>query len=67
METRTVKLRKALPNMSRKIMPTVVVATKYSQGEKDLGDPEICPSLIVSRFINVIMYYVLQNVERTKL
>ena len=39
METETVKLLKALPNMLRKVMPTVVVATKYSQGKKDLGDP----------------------------
>ena len=39
METDTVKLLKALPNMLRKVMPTVVVATKYSQGKKDLGDP----------------------------
>ena len=39
METETVKLLKALPNMLRKVMPTVVVATKYSQGKKDLEDP----------------------------
>ena len=39
METETVKLLKALPNMLRNVMPTVVVATKYSQGKKDLGDP----------------------------
>ena len=39
METETVKLLKALPNMLRKVMPTVVVATKYSQGKKDLRDP----------------------------
>ena len=39
METETVKLLKALPNMLWKVMPTVVVATKYSQGKKDLGDP----------------------------
>ena len=39
METETVKLLKALPNMLRKVMPTVVVAAKYSQGKKDLGDP----------------------------
>ena len=39
METETVKLLKALPNMLWKVMPTVVVATKYSQGKKDLRDP----------------------------
>ena len=39
METKTVKLLKALPNMLWKVMPMVVVATKYSQGKKDLGDP----------------------------
>ena len=39
METETVKLLKALPNMLRKVMLTVVVATKYSQGIKDLRDP----------------------------
>ena len=39
METETVKLLKALPNMLRKVMPTVVVATKYSQVKKDLRDP----------------------------
>ena len=39
MKTETVKLLKALPNMLRKVMQTVVVATKYSQGKKDLGDP----------------------------
>ena len=39
METETVKLLKALPNMLQKVMPMVVVATKYSQGKKDLGDP----------------------------
>ena len=36
METETVKLLKALPNMLRNVMPAVVVATKYSQGKKDL-------------------------------
>ena len=39
METETVKLLKALPNMLRKVMPTVVVANKYSQRKKDLRDP----------------------------
>ena len=39
METETVELLKALPNMLRKVMPTVVVANKYSQRKKDLGDP----------------------------
>ena len=39
METETVKLLKALPNMLQKVMPTVVVVTKYSQGKKDLRDP----------------------------
>ena len=39
METETVKLLKTLPNMLRKVMLTVVVATKYSQGKKDLRDP----------------------------
>ena len=39
METETVKLLKALPNILRNVMLTVVVATKYSQGKKDLGDP----------------------------
>ena len=38
METETVKLLKALPNMLWKVMLTVV-ATKYSQGIKDLRDP----------------------------
>ena len=31
METKTVKLLKALPNMLRKVMPMVVVVNKYSQ------------------------------------
>jgi hypothetical protein len=41
METETVKLPKALPNTLRKVMPTLasVVATKLSQGKKDLEDP----------------------------
>ena len=39
METETVKPPKVLPNMLRKVMPGFVVATKYSQGKKDLGDP----------------------------
>ena len=39
METETVKLLKALPNMLWKVMLMVVVATKYSQGKKDLRDP----------------------------
>ena len=38
METETVKLLKALRNMLRKVMLTVV-ATKYSQVKKDLRDP----------------------------
>ena len=38
METRTVKPPKALPNTFRKVMPTLVVANKHSQGKKDLGD-----------------------------
>jgi hypothetical protein len=38
METRTVKPLKALPNMLRKVMPRIVVATKLSQGKKDLGN-----------------------------
>ena len=41
METRTVKLLKALPNMSWKVMPIVIVATKYSKNKKDLGDLKI--------------------------
>ena len=41
METRTVKPPKALPNTFRKVMPTLVVANKHSQGKKDLGDPRI--------------------------
>jgi hypothetical protein len=41
METQTVKLPKALTNMMRKVMPWLVVATKHSQGKKDLGYPEI--------------------------
>ena len=40
METRTVKPPKALPNTFRKVMPTLVVANKHSQGKKDLGDPK---------------------------
>ena len=40
METRTVKPPKALPNTLRKVMPRVVVATKLSQGIKDLGNPK---------------------------
>ena len=39
METETVKLLKALPNMLRKVMPTVVVATKYSQGKRTSETP----------------------------
>ena len=39
METETVKLLKALPNMLRKVMPMVVVANKYSQRKKDLVAP----------------------------
>ena len=39
MESETVKPPKALINMSRKVMPAFVVATKLSQGEKDLEDP----------------------------
>ena len=39
METETVKLLKALQNMLRKVMPTVVVVNKYSQRKKDLRDP----------------------------
>ena len=39
METETVKLLKALPNMLQKVMLTVVVVTKYSQGKKELRDP----------------------------
>ena len=34
MESETVKPPKALINMSRKVMPAFVVATKLSQGEK---------------------------------
>ena len=40
METRTVKPPKALPNTFRKVMPTLVIASKHSQGKKDLGDPK---------------------------
>jgi hypothetical protein len=47
METQTVKLPKALTNMMRKVMPWLVVATKHSQGEKDLGYPEIYATLTV--------------------
>ena len=39
METQTVKLQKALPNMVWQVMPMLVVVPKLSQGEKDLGDP----------------------------
>ena len=39
METETVKLLKGLPNMLQRVMPMVVVVTKYSQGKKDLRDP----------------------------
>ena len=39
METRTVKLPKALPNTLRKVKPRFVVTTKLSQGKKDLGNP----------------------------
>ena len=42
METQTVKLPKALQNMLQKVMPGFVVATKYSQGKKDLGDLIFC-------------------------
>ena len=41
MESETVKPPKALINMSRKVMPALVVATKLSQGEKDLEDPYV--------------------------
>ena len=40
MESETVKPPKTLPNTLRKVMPTVVVATKLSQGKKDLGNPK---------------------------
>ena len=40
MESETVKPLKALTNTLRKVMPTVVVATKLSQGKKDLGNPK---------------------------
>ena len=50
MESETVKPPKALPNTLRKVMPTVVVATKLSQGKKDLGNPKYIRSYwIVSR------------------
>ena len=39
METETVKLLKALPNMLWKVMPMVVVATKYSQGKRTSETP----------------------------
>ena len=56
METRTVKPPKALPNMFRKVMPTLVVANKHSQDKKDLGDPKdfrfhIAHSLLVSMIL----------------
>ena len=38
METETVKPPKPLPNTLRKVMPTLVGATKLSQAKKDLGD-----------------------------
>ena len=40
MESETVKPPKALPNTLRDVMPTVVVATKLSQGKKDLENPK---------------------------
>ena len=43
METETVKPLKVLPNMLRKVMPGFIVATRYSQGKKDLGDPIFGP------------------------
>ena len=55
METRTVKLLKALPNMSRKVMPIVIVATKYSKNKKDLGDLKIVLYLIASRVRNMLL------------
>ena len=52
METETVKLLKALPNMLWKVMLMVVVATKYSQGKKDLRDPyTMAPILLNLSFI----------------
>ena len=38
METRTVKLLKILPNMSRQVKPTLVVEPKLREGGKDFGD-----------------------------
>ena len=43
METETVKPPKVLPNMMRKVMPGFVVASKYSQGKKDLGESTETP------------------------
>ena len=39
METQTVKLPKALPNMSWQLMLRLVVMPKLREGRKDLGDP----------------------------
>ena len=36
METRTVKLLKVMPNMSRQVKPTLVVEPKLREGDKDL-------------------------------
>ena len=36
METRTVKLLKVMPNMSRQVKPTLIVEPKLREGDKDL-------------------------------
>ena len=55
METRTVKPPKALPNTLRKVMPRVVVATKLSQGIKDLENPKY----ITQHSTNVHKYHII--------
>ena len=61
MEAETVKLLKALgplPNMLRKMMPMVVVPTKYSQGKKDLWDPYTMDPGPMGLNLNfIILYY----------
>ena len=56
METETVKLLKALPNMLWNVMLMVLVATKYSQGKKDLRDPY---TMVPYRFEFEFYYFIL--------
>ena len=51
METRTVKLLKALPNMSRQLKPTLVVEPKLREDGKDPDDPT---------YHSTFSYYILQ-------